>query len=359
MKKITFKFLVFLVILSAEKVVAQQADKSLKEPDYIVNKIYYFDSEILKGNDSSGVIVGNALVEIKNNTKIDLPVPSLSVDALKVLLLKSNCIKPGASIFYNVKWDAATPESPPLLLYMAMSKEEVSRLMQKDSSHYYHPGFRTRGFDLQGFGDYEINEIYKTNNRYGARSFNCPECLKNYYLMPIDTLINKKDTSQLKEKYTLYKVIDNFYVLYNPAQQNALLAEFYTNTWKPRKISSKEIEVQKEKFMYTGTDKNKEVFAIIKITNHSKDYLYLKKKITVPDNSAYKLSFFGEDSDKNDLKINALAPGGTLIVKLVVEYDKLKKNAIDLGLNTLFINCPNTKHRINFSPDYLIEPKTE
>lgn len=177
--------------------------------------------------------------------------------------------------------------------------------------------------------------------------------------MPVDTLVNRKDTSLLKEKYSLYSTGTNFYVLYDSVLQNALLAEFYTTAWKPNMISSRDIEVQKDQFMYTSDNKNKEVHALIKITNHSKDYCYIKKKLTVPVNAGYKLSFFGEEPEEINKKINALAPNGTLIIKLIADYSKLKNGYVDIGLNTLFINCQNTKHRINFTPNYFIEPKTE
>lgn len=359
MKNINYKIFFLLFLFFAKKAVAQQNDTLIKEPNYIINTIYYFDSEIMKRSGSSGVIVGNALVEIKNNTANDLPVPSLHVDAAKYLLLTPHNIKSGASIFYNVKWDAAVSESPPLLLYMALPEEEVSQVIRKESSSYYHSGFRTRGFDLEVVGDYEIDERYKTNNRYGFRSFKCPECLQYYYLMPVDTLVNRKDTSLLKNKYSLYNVVNNFYVLYDSVQKNAFLADFYTNTWKPNAISSKDIEVQTEKFMYAGDDENKKVFALIKITNHSKDYLYINEKINVPDNLGYKLSYFGQETEEKKRTINALVPKGTLVVKLDVDYDKFKNGYIDLILNTLFINCPNMKRRINFTPGYFIDPKTK
>ena len=332
---------------------------NLKKADYLVNTIYYFDSKILKANGTSRVIEGNALVEIKNNSAKALPVPSFYVDAPKKLLLRPRNIEPGASLFYNVKWGAATSKSPPLLLHMALSKEEVEKIMKIKP-----PYFRIRGFNLRGFGNYE------TNLNSGRGLFKCPECLENYYQLPIDTLVNKKDTSLLKEKYNLYKVDNKFYVLYDTTHRNALLAEIYKNKWKPKLIPSKKIEVQNEKFYYEKLtksfddyykysdlqkDEKDRTIALFKITNHSKNLLYIKKNIKIPDDYGYKLSYYGEEREEKNRTMNALSPNGTLVVKLFVDSEKVQEGNIDLDLNSLFINCPETKLQINFTPDYFIE----
>ncbi len=290
------------------------------------------------------------LFEIKNETNTDKNIIRLNIDSYNYIyggIFPNSKLKPGASVFY-----LSTMISP-------NCSAEISPLMATTVSGQELYKYHVRGGISYGFD----------NRVYGY--FNYKESLKNSHLFAIDTLVGIKDTVQLKNKYVLYKVIDHFYVLHDTISQNDLLAAFYDGEWKPKMVALKDIEVQTEHFYYkelipdaytrwkdsiNQVARERKVIAHITITNHSKEYLYVKKKINTTTNLKYTLRYFGQEADEKNATVKGLAPNASLIVTISVNYETVQKNkCIDFNTNQLFINCPKASYKINFTPDYSVD----
>jgi hypothetical protein len=290
------------------------------------------------------------LFEIKNETNTDKNIIRLNIDSYNYIyggIFPNSKLKPGASVFY-----LSTMISP-------NCSAEISPLMATTVSGQELYKYHVRGGISYGF-----------NNRvYGY--FNYKESLKSSHLFAIDTLVGIKDTVQLKNKYVLYKVIDHFYVLHDTIRQNDLFGAFYDGKWKPKMVAPKDIEVQTEHFYYKeleqdplaiGKDsinkivRERRVIAHITVTNHSQEYLYVKKNINTNPNLKYTLSYFGQEADEKNATMKALAPNASLIVTINVNYETVQKNkCIEFNTHQLFINCSKARRKINFTSEYSVD----
>jgi hypothetical protein len=374
--------------------VAKNADIIIKTPIFKLD-MENFRQDINKYSQSTTLkdLYSNStyctiLFEVKNQSNKDVFFPRLNIDSynkeysqIAPSLLKNGILKAGASVFFL----SIMPPKPSILisplLATVLPKDELKKMFESTpaggisysfSSNYGSPYKDTL---INGQKSYiPIMDSIVSNYNYisGAQGyFKFTGSLKNSHLFAIDTLVNVKDTVKLKQKYLLHKVINNFYVLHDTAHQNDLLAEFYTGIWKTSIVPIKDIEVQTKNFYYkeqkidwhvryqdsiNHTIRKSKIIAHITITNHSKQYLYVKKNINKIPNLNYTLSYFGQEAKVKNQTIKALAPNASLIVTILADYETVRKNkSIILNTSQLFLNCPKADYKINFTNGYFID----
>lgn len=400
MKSTNKIYFVFLFFLFVSEVVSGQVSVDISDVDILIKKpIFYLKmenyrsdkKEFYKSQYFEDFINSNPycpiLFEVKNQSKTDKYLYRLRIDSycdeyhdmIPSSPKDKGVLKPGASVFYLSTMLAPNcTKNISLLLAATLTEEELKKYDKPRSGISY--GFEPAGNPYKdtiingtkSYVELPLDSQKIPNYVNDTRGyFKFIGSLKNSHLFAIDTLVNTQDTIKLKQKYLLHKVINNFYVLHDTAHQNDLLAEFYVGVRKTPIVPIKDIEVQTKNFYYkeqktnsyarsqdsiNHTIRKRKIIAHITITNHSMQYLYVKKNINKIPTLNYTLSYFGMEAEQKNQTLKALAPNASLIVTIWADYETVRINkSIVLNTSQLFLNCPKADYKINFTHGYFID----
>lgn len=329
----------------------KDAEIIIKNPVCDINEMYFNHLQFL--------------IEVKNNSTIDLCAPKFIYNNPKEMYggLKSDMIKPGASLFYLAKLDPQIDFEKSSLLYSTFFPKGRETVSPHPRNYHFEAG------EICNKSGYSYSICYCSK----FQEFNNSISLVNNTLFFLDTTLIVSDSSEIKKMNNAFHVIDNIFIMVDTITSKDRLAEIKLNSEKNHIIPFEDIEVQNKRFYYKDlkinnldfdsrleylfvkSDTIQKVICHFTLTNNSNHSLYIKNDLNENIFLKYKLGYFSYQIDTKNIKKRVLIPGGTIILSMVIDKTEIGKKYIKINTDQIFFNCEKGKIKIQFTEGYNLD----